>query len=65
MIENLTNAQRILKQLEKKGKVEYLNQPKYFKVMKKMNEAMDRIKKESKIKQRRSELSASKVVLTS
>ena len=50
MIKRISHTEEIEKRLKKEKKVKYLDKPRHFKRMKKMNKAMDELKRESAAK---------------
>jgi len=52
------------KEIEAKLKTEYLDSPHHIQAIKKMNEEMEEVRREYKVKDKNSQTSASNVVLT-
>lgn len=64
MTEIISNSEKIIKELEKDGKVKSLNQAKDFDAIFEMNSEMETVRREYQIKDRNSQVSASTVILT-
>lgn len=61
----LNRSAQILQDLSNKGGTKLLNEPQHIAAAKQFNEFMDKVKRDYKIKSRKSEESAAKIILTS
>jgi hypothetical protein len=64
MIERINKTQEIRDKLELEGKVTVLNSPEQQATITKLNEELAEVRREYKVKERNSFVTASKVVLT-
>ena len=64
MIKRINRTEEIEAKLSKENKVTYLDSPKHIEAIKKMNEEMEEVRREYKVKEKNSQTSASNVVLT-
>lgn len=64
MIREIHQTPRIIKSLSKKGACVPLNKPAHLKAFQKINEIMEETRREFEVKDKQSQISASKVILT-
>ncbi len=64
MPEIISNSEKIIEQLEKEGKVEYLNKSEDLDAVFEMNDEMESVRRDYQVKDRKSQVSASNVILT-
>ena len=65
MIVTVNKTQQIKAKLAQQGKaVGYLNQPQHIKAISDMDKEMEEVRREFKVKERDSQISASEVILT-
>jgi len=65
MYKNLSKTKKILKRLQKEGKIRKLDSPDDIRKITEMNEYMKEVRQEFLYKEAMSEISASKVILNS
>ncbi|HUM46429.1 MAG TPA: hypothetical protein PLD84_05855 [Chitinophagales bacterium] len=65
MIEKISRTEEIEKKLSDENKVTYFDSPADIQVIKTMNDEMEEINREYKVKEKNSQISASEVILTS
>ena len=64
MIKRINRTEEIEKQLRQDNKVTYLDSPQHIEAIKKMDDEMEEVRREYKVKEKKSQTSASNVVLT-
>ncbi|NTW14396.1 MAG: hypothetical protein HGA31_05195 [Candidatus Moranbacteria bacterium] len=64
MIKTIHKTEEINARLEREGKVTVLDKPEHLEAIRKMNEQLERVRREYMIKSSKSEQSAAKVILT-
>ena len=65
MTEIISNSEKIIEKLEKEGKVQYVNKSKDSDAIFEMNDEMVSVRRDYQVKDRKSQVSASTVILTS
>ncbi len=65
MTEIISNSEKIIEKLEKEGKVQYVNKSKDLDAIFEMNDEMVSVRRDYQVKDRKSQVSASTVILTS
>ncbi len=65
MIKKVSKTEAIRKRLQRQNKLTYLDQPEHMDAINRMNESLKLVRREYKVKERKSTISAAKVVLTS
>lgn len=65
MITQINNTEELEKKLALEGKVSYLDQPQHVEAIIRMNEEMEEVKRDFKIKDENSQTSAATLILTS
>jgi hypothetical protein len=64
MIEKISRSETYAEKMRQEGKVITFNKPEDIKVSIKMNESLEQFRREYQVKDRNSQMSASKVILT-
>lgn len=64
MIQKINRTEEIKEQLRKEGKVNILDTPRHIEAINKLNEEMEEVRRDYKVKDSNSQASASNVVLT-
>jgi len=64
MIKRISKTHTIKAKMKKEGKMSYLDQPKHFDAIVKMNDGLEEVRRDYQIKDKKSQISASSVVLT-
>ena len=64
MIKKISTTEEINEQLSKNGKKTYLDSPKQIEAIVKMNEELEEVRREYRLKEKNSQTSAANVVLT-
>jgi len=64
MIEVISNSEKIIEELRKEGNVEESPKAEEVQAIVEMNDEMEKVRREYQIKDRNSQISASKVILT-
>lgn len=64
MIKKINKTEEIKEQLNKVGKITYLDSPKHIEAIVRMNEEMEEVRRDYMEKEKNSQISAATVVLT-
>ena len=64
MLKKISKTEEINARLKREGKVTILNQPEHLAAIETMNKRLEAARREYQIKERNSQISASKVILT-